>query len=83
MYGGHPQALSKFPLDPGFRIMNEHETELLRQELLEELFEEKYEAHDEGSTFRRLVDWFSGERTDDAMYVLVQRLYDFSQSHPW
>lgn len=76
----HYQAI---PLDPGFRIMNEHETELLRQELLEELFEEKYEAHDEGSTFRRLVDWFSGERTDDAMYVLVQRLYDFSQSHPW
>ncbi|MCC3380082.1 helicase-exonuclease AddAB subunit AddA [Paenibacillus farraposensis] len=76
----HYQAV---PLDPGFRIMNEHETELLRQELLEELFEEKYEAHDEGSTFRRLVDWFSGERTDDAMYVLVQRLYDFSQSHPW
>ncbi|AET61822.1 ATP-dependent nuclease subunit A [Paenibacillus terrae HPL-003] len=76
----HYQAI---PLDPGFRIMNEHETELLRQELLEELFEEKYEANDEGSTFRRLVDWFSGERTDDAMYVLVQRLYDFSQSHPW
>ncbi|KAF6659226.1 helicase-exonuclease AddAB subunit AddA [Paenibacillus polymyxa] len=76
----HYQAI---PLDPGFRIMNEHETELLRQELLEELFEEKYELHDEGSTFRRLVDWFSGERTDDAMYVLVQRLYDFSQSHPW
>lgn len=71
------------PLDPGFRIMNEHETELMRQELLEELFEEKYGAHPDGSVFRMMVDWFSGERTDDAVYGLVQRLYDFSRSHPW
>ncbi|MDP4096995.1 helicase-exonuclease AddAB subunit AddA [Paenibacillus sp. P96] len=71
------------PLDPGFRIMNEHETELMRQELLEELFEEKYGEQPEGSVFRMMVDWFSGERTDDAVYGLVQRLYDFSQSHPW
>ncbi|MFB5677259.1 helicase-exonuclease AddAB subunit AddA [Paenibacillus terreus] len=76
----HYQAI---PLDPGFRIMNEHETELMRQELLEELFEEKYGEHPDGSVFRLMVDWFSGERTDDAVYGLVQRLYDFAQSHPW
>ncbi|PQP87929.1 UvrD-helicase domain-containing protein, partial [Paenibacillus sp. AR247] len=29
------------------------------------------------------VDWFSGERTDDAVHHLVQRLYDFSRSHSW
>lgn len=73
------------PLDPGFRILNEHEADLMRQELLEELFEEKYgESEGEpGSNFMRLADWFSGERTDDALYRLVQRLYDFSRSHPW
>ncbi|MNW25242.1 ATP-dependent helicase/nuclease subunit A [compost metagenome] len=71
------------PLDPGFRIMNEHETEIMRQELLEEIFEEQYGLHPEGSAFRSMVDWFSGERTDDAVYGLVQRLYDFSRSHPW
>lgn len=73
------------PLDPGFRILNEHEADLMRQDLLEELFEEKYgEAEgDSESRFVRLADWFSGERTDDALYRLVQRLYDFSRSHSW
>ncbi|SFS61628.1 helicase-exonuclease AddAB subunit AddA [Paenibacillus sp. 453mf] len=71
------------PLDPTFRILNEYEAELMRQELLMELFEEKYGEEGEGSDFRRLVDWFSGERSDDAMYGLVQRLYDFARSHSW
>ncbi|WP_136606559.1 helicase-exonuclease AddAB subunit AddA [Paenibacillus dokdonensis] len=71
------------PLDPNFRIINENEAELLRQEILEELFEEKYGSEGEGSDFIRLVDWFSGERTDDAMHLLVQKLYDFSRSHAW
>ncbi|GAB6990673.1 helicase-exonuclease AddAB subunit AddA [Paenibacillus pini] len=71
------------PLDPGFRIINENEAELLRQEILEELFEEKYGQETDDSTFIKLVDWFSGERSDDAVYALVQKLYDFSRSHPW
>ncbi|MGG4399536.1 helicase-exonuclease AddAB subunit AddA [Paenibacillus amylolyticus] len=73
----------QIPLSPAFRILNENEAEIMRQELLEELFEEKYGEEDEGSTFRELVDWFSGERNDDAMHRLVQRLYDFSRSHSW
>jgi ATP-dependent helicase/nuclease subunit A len=73
----------QIPLNPAFRILNENEAEIMRQELLELLFEEKYGEEDEGSTFRELVDWFSGERNDDAMHRLVQRLYDFSRSHSW
>lgn len=73
----------QIPLDPGFRILNEYEAELMRQEILMELFEQKYAEEGEGSTFRRMVDWFSGERSDDAMYRLVQKLYDFSRSHSW
>ncbi len=71
------------PLDPGFRIASESETALLRQEVLEDLFEEKYASEQEGSTFLALVDWFSGERSDDAVFSLVQKLYDFSRSHSW
>lgn len=71
------------PLDPNFRIINENEAELLRQEIMDELFEEKYGAENEDSDFIRLVDWFSGERSDDAMHLLVQKLYDFSRSHAW
>ncbi|MCR8631436.1 helicase-exonuclease AddAB subunit AddA [Paenibacillus radicis (ex Xue et al. 2023)] len=69
-------------LDPGFRIANETESELMRQDLIEELFEERYGLSTEGSDFWRLVDWFSGERSDGALFRLVQRLYDESRSHP-
>lgn len=71
------------PLDPGFRIANEHESKMMRQETLEELFEEKYALEENGRTFRRLIDWFGGERSDDPAFALVQRLYDFARSHPW
>lgn len=74
------------PIDPGFRILNEHEAEMMRQELLEELLEEKYGevgADGEDSVFVQLADWFSGERSDDAVHVLIQRLHDYARSHPW
>ncbi|MEB9898171.1 UvrD-helicase domain-containing protein, partial [Bacillus cereus] len=74
----HFQAVQ---LDPAFRVANETEIELLRQDVLEELFEERYAGKD--PSFARMVDWFSGERNDEAAFRLVQRLYDFSRSHPW
>ncbi|MFC5450258.1 helicase-exonuclease AddAB subunit AddA [Paenibacillus aestuarii] len=70
-------------LDPGFRIANETEAELLRQDLLGEMLEQYYAASGEDSAFWRLVDSFSGERNDDAIMQLVQKLYDVSRSHPW
>ncbi|WP_152392142.1 helicase-exonuclease AddAB subunit AddA [Paenibacillus guangzhouensis] len=71
------------PLDPAFRIANETEADFIRQEVLEDLFEAHYAEDAEDSDFRKLVDWFSGERSDEAMVRLVQSLYDFSRSHPW
>ncbi|OMD43758.1 helicase-exonuclease AddAB subunit AddA [Paenibacillus odorifer] len=74
------------PIDPGFRILNEHEAEMMRQELLQELLEEKYgEVGEDGadSVFVQLADWFSGERSDDAVHALIQRLHDYARSHPW
>ncbi|MCG7407859.1 helicase-exonuclease AddAB subunit AddA [Paenibacillus sp. ACRRX] len=68
-------------LDPAFRVANATETEVIRQDVLQDLFEELYAEEDE--LFRRLVDWFSGERNDEAAFRLIQRLYDFSHSHPW
>jgi ATP-dependent helicase/nuclease subunit A len=70
-------------LDPGFRIADETEAELMRQDLLIGLLEEKYGESSEDSDFYRLVDWFSGDKSDDALYRLIQELYDFSRSHPW
>ncbi|NHN30941.1 helicase-exonuclease AddAB subunit AddA [Paenibacillus agricola] len=70
-------------LDPGFRIANETESDLMRQDLIEELFEEQYGEAAEDSHFWKLAEWFSGEKSDDALYRLVQKLYDDARSHPW
>lgn len=71
-------------LDPGFRIANETESELMRLDVLDELFEQKYgdDSGDSGAFFM-LADRYGGERGDEPLYQLVQGLYDFAQSHPW
>lgn len=70
-------------LDPAFRIANETEAELMRQDILSDLLEEQYGENAENSAFWRLADAFGGERGDDALFRLIQRLYDYSRSHPW
>lgn len=71
------------PLDPGFRIANETEAQLIRLDVLEQLLENKYNNCEEGDGFWRLADWFGGERGDDSLYRLVQQLYDQARSMPW
>lgn len=70
-------------LDPGFRIANETESELMRLDVLDQLFEQKYDGAGDEGAFLRLADRYGGERGDEPLYRLVQQLYDFSQSHPW
>ncbi|MFC3798262.1 UvrD-helicase domain-containing protein [Cohnella sp. GCM10012308] len=73
-------------LDPGFRIANETEAELLRMDTLDELFEARYEqelALGEDGTLATLADMYGGQRSDEALHRLVLELYDFSRSHPW
>lgn len=70
-------------LDPAFRIANETEAALLRQEALESVMEERYGSSAEHSAFWQLADRFGGERGDEALLKLVDRLYDFSRSHPF
>lgn len=68
-------------LDPGFRLLDETEAELLKEEVLEQVLEENYASGD--PEFFRLVDRYSGDRSDDALLNLVFRLYHFARSNPW
>ncbi|MBB6729719.1 UvrD-helicase domain-containing protein [Cohnella zeiphila] len=70
-------------LDPGFRIANETEAELLRMDTLDALFEERYGEEGEEGTLARLADRFGGERSDEQLHRLVLGLHEFSRSHPW
>ena len=67
-------------LSPKFRVANEVETGLLKMNLLERLFEEKYDAAE--PDFLGVVEHYGGEKSDDSLYDLILSLYDFSRSHP-
>lgn len=68
-------------IDPGFRIADSTEIELLRDEVMEDLFEEHYGQSD-SEAFFRLVDAFTNDRSDDDLQKMVRSLHDFSRSHP-
>lgn len=70
-------------LDPGFRIANETENELLKQETLENMLEEYYENSDEDSTFWQLVESFGNNRGDGPLISIILQLYELSRSQPW
>lgn len=68
-------------LDPAFRILDETEGVLIKNEVLEELFEDKYE---EGSQeFLNLVEAYSNSKDDQKLRDIVLNLYRFSMSGPW
>ena len=73
----------KIDLDPAFRIGDETEIMLLKQETLEELMEEKYEEDNLNQDFLNLVESYSSNKNDDAIMEMILNLYNFSISAPW
>ena len=68
-------------LDPGFRIAEEGEGKLIRQDALEEVLEAGYAAAEPG--FLRCMEYFSLGSRDTAVEEIVQKLYDFAMSTPF
>ncbi|SDN34348.1 helicase-exonuclease AddAB subunit AddA [Alkalicoccus daliensis] len=66
-------------IDPQFRMLDQTESQLLEEEVAEEMIETAYREDPE---FIKLVDYFTGDRTDDQLKVLFLELYHFSRSHP-
>lgn len=71
----------KIDLDPSFRIGDQTEGVLIKAEVIEELFEDKYEEEDR--EFTNLVEAFSSYKNDDNIKDLVLDLYNFTMSGPW
>ncbi|PCK22039.1 helicase-exonuclease AddAB subunit AddA [Bacillus pumilus] len=67
-------------LDPGFRLTDQTEGELIGDEVLDELFEDEYKAGK--PSFFELVDRYTSDRHDLDLQWLVKRIYEFSRSHP-
>lgn len=65
-------------LDPKFRLANEQELSIIRREIMEDLFERKYEEQD--AAFLHFVEGYGSEKGDAALYEIVLRLFVYSQS---
>ncbi len=73
---------AKIDLDPKFREADEHELNILKQDVIEELFEKNYEQRDED--FIRFTDEFGGNvHGDSDLHELILKLHSFSQSRPY
>jgi ATP-dependent helicase/nuclease subunit A len=68
-------------IDPDFRIADDTEAQLIRDEVMDELFEEEYGKQDNDAFFK-LVDSFTNDRSDAALMEIIQSVYDFSTSNP-
>lgn len=68
-------------LDPGFRIADEGQLRLLRQDVLTELLEQKYQ--EKSPAFLGCVEYFTGGGNDKLLEEYVGRMYEFAMSYPW
>ncbi|GHH98525.1 helicase-exonuclease AddAB subunit AddA [Neobacillus kokaensis] len=68
-------------VDPGFRIADVTEAQLMRDEVMDELLEDEYGKKD-NEPFFNLVDSFTSDRSDAALQSIVQSIYDFAQANP-
>ena len=68
-------------LPSSFRVGDVGEVELLKQESIDEVFDELYE--EENESFLKLVNKFTTYRDDSRLKELILRIYNFSQSMPF
>ena len=65
-------------IDPDFKIGDSPECEMLKDDVLEELFEEYYSDEE----FIGLVCMFSESRDDSGLAKLIKKIFDFTRSQP-
>lgn len=68
-------------MEPNFRIGDEGEFKLLRQDVLKKVLEAHYANPSE--TFSAFMEGYAPGRSDDAVAEMILSLYQFSRSYPW
>ncbi|MCL2360239.1 MAG: helicase-exonuclease AddAB subunit AddA [Defluviitaleaceae bacterium] len=69
-------------IDPSFRVADEAELGILKNQVMDEVFEEAYSQED-NAWFLDLADVYGGKAKDDGLDALVRRLYGFLESDPF
>ena len=68
-------------VSPNFKIADTTELEILKQEVLENLFEDKYENYDKD--FLELINTYTTYRSDEPLKELILKIYKYIQSFPF
>ena len=68
-------------VSPNFRIGDTTEIELLKQEIIEEIFEKKYEEEDKD--FNTLINTYTSYRDDTPLNEIILKIYNYIQSNPF
>lgn len=68
-------------ISPNFRIADTTEIELLKQEVIEDIFEKKYE--EENENFTKLINTYTSYRDDTPLKDLILKIYTYIGSSPF
>lgn len=68
-------------LDPSFRLLDEIEGALLKEEVIEQLLETEY-ADLENTAFYQLIDSYTNDRSDTKLYRLILKLSEIALAQP-
>ncbi len=68
-------------VSPNFRIADTTEIELLKQEILDDIFEKKYEEDE--ADFIKLVNTYTSYRDDTPLKDLILKIYNYIGSSPF
>jgi len=69
---------SALGLDPSFRIGDDIEMDIVKEDVLESIFEKEYEQKD--GAFYRLLEIYGGRLYDKNLRELILRMYNFCES---
>ena len=71
-------------IDPAFRIADDLEIDLIKQDVLDELFEKWYALEgEEQENFFQVIDCFSSDRSDVEVENMILDIYHFAIQNPW
>lgn len=68
-------------ISPDFRILEEHEWRLLREQAMVQVLEQAYAQA--SPDFHAFLQGYRAERNDNRMMALIYELYDFLRTHPF
>ena len=70
-------------LDPGFRVADSGEIKLLKQDIINDVFEELLEGEETRADFVKLLETLAYRGKEKVLEETVLKIYDFAQSFPW